>query len=225
MPLPAVPYDAEIIPSKENIIEKLREWIITLEFAPGEKIADNDIAAYFGVSRTPVREVLKILEQQKLIVTYPGKATVVAELFPEKIEELYIPMRALQCLAVKMAADRASDKDIAELIELNEEFYVKMLNRDTDVFGLLTADRRFHSKIVQICGNEYLADFCSTLWPHVARMDYIFFRDAKALNESYNDHLAIISAIRLRDPFGAEMAMQNNWTNSMLTILGIIGKD
>ena len=225
MPLPTIPCDIDIVPTKENIIEKIREWIITLEFAPGEKIADIDIASYFGVSRTPVREVLKILEQQKLIVTYPGRATVVAELQTDKIEEFYVPMRVLQCLAVKIAADKATEEDIAELIELNEEFYVKMLNRDEDVFGLLMADRMFHLKIEQICGNEYLSDFCLTLWQHVARLDYLFFRDTNATVESYNDHLAIINAIRLKDPFGAELAMQNNWTNSMLAILGIVGEN
>ncbi len=225
MPLPTIPCDIDRVPTKEYIIDKIREWIITLEFAPGEKIADTDIAAYFGVSRTPIREVLKILEQQKLIETYPGRATVVAEFRPDKIEELYIPMRSLQCLAVKIAADKASEDDITQLIELNEDFYVKMLNRDADVFGVLMADRMFHLKIEQICGNEYLSDFCSTLWPHVARLDYLFFRDTTAISESYNDHLAMINAIRLRDPFGAELAMQNNWTNSMLGILGIVGEN
>lgn len=225
MPLPTIPCDIDMVPTKENIIEKIREWIITLEFAPGEKIADIDIASYFGVSRTPVREVLKILEQQKLIATYPGRATVVAELQTDKIEELYVPMRTLQCLAVKIAADKATEEDVSALIELNEDFYVKMLNRDKDTFGLLMADRMFHLKIEQICGNEYLSDFCSTLWPHVARLDYLFFRDTSATIESYNDHLAIINAIRLKDPFGAELAMQNNWTNSLLAILGIVGEN
>ena len=116
MPLPTIPCDIDMVPTKENIIEKIREWIITLEFAPGEKIADIDIASYFGVSRTPVREVLKILEQQKLIVTYPGRATVIAELQTEKIDELYVPMRTLQCLAVKIAADKATEEDIAEYL-------------------------------------------------------------------------------------------------------------
>ena len=62
MPLPTVPYENNKAPTKEEIMEKLREWIISLKFAPGEKIADTDIAAYFNVSRTPVREVLKVLE-------------------------------------------------------------------------------------------------------------------------------------------------------------------
>lgn len=224
MPLPTVPYDNNKAPTKDEIMEKLREWIISLKFAPGEKIADTDIAAYFNVSRTPVREVLKVLEQHKLIVTYPGKATVVAELCIDKVEDLYIPMRTLQCLAVRLAVDKATPEDIDELILLNENFYLKMLSRDEDTLGLLVADRLFHNKIEDIAGNEYISGFCSTLWTHVARLDYIFFRDTNIIYESYNDHLEMINAIRIKDPFGAEMAMQNNWTNSMLGIQSLIGK-
>lgn len=218
MPVPTVPFDTERMPSKEEIMEKLREWIVTLRIAPGEKIADIDIASYFNVSRTPVREVLKILEQQKLICTYPGKATVVAPLKTDNIEELYVPMRALQCLATRMAVDKATAEDIAELIELNEDFYVKMLNRSENAYDVLVADKRFHDKVVRMADNEYILDFCAALWTHVSRLDYIFFRDTDMIKNSYNDHLELINAIRIRDPFGAELAMQKNWTNSMLGI-------
>lgn len=220
MPLPTAPYFEDRVPTKEEILEKIREWIVTAQFAPGEKIADIDIAGYFAVSRTPVREVLKILEQQKLIVTYPGKATVVAELCPEKTDELYVPMRALQCLAVRMAVNRANEDDISELIELNENFYVKLQTRDVNAYDTLTADRLFHRKIEELSGNEYIMDFCTTLWTHVARLDYLFFRDTEMM-DSYNEHLEVINAIRMKDPFGAEIAMQKNWTNSLLGILAL----
>lgn len=162
--------------------------------------------------------MLKILEQQKLICTYPGKATVVAPLKTDNIEELYVPMRALQCLATRIAVDNATDGDVAELIDLNEDFYVKMLNRSENAYDVLMADKCFHDKVVRMSGNEYILDFCDALWTHVSRLDYIFFRDTDMIKNSYNDHLELINAIRIRDPFGAELAMQKNWTNSMLGI-------
>ena len=79
MPLPDSPYPTEVPCTKAEILETLHNWIILMQMKPGEKISDTELADYFHVSRTPVREVLKILEQQKLILTYPGKATVVAE--------------------------------------------------------------------------------------------------------------------------------------------------
>ncbi|MCF0137652.1 MAG: GntR family transcriptional regulator [Oscillospiraceae bacterium] len=217
MPLPTEKYSASGAPSKEEITEKIREWIVTAQFAPGEKIADTDIASYFSVSRTPVREVLKKLEQQKLIVTYPGKATVVAELPTGNIGELYIPMRTLQCLAVRLAVGNVGDGDVDRLIELNEDFYVKLQNRGENPYDTLIADREFHRRIEEMSDNCYVRDFCDALWTHVARLDYLFFRDTEMM-DSYNEHLEMINAVRLRDPFGAELAMQKNWTNSMLGI-------
>ena len=86
MPLPDSPCPTEVPCTKAEILETLHNWIILMQMKPGEKISDTELADYFHVSRTPVREVLKILEQQKLILTYPGKATVVADLDLDKIE-------------------------------------------------------------------------------------------------------------------------------------------
>ena len=141
MPLPTTACDPGVILSKDEITEQIREWIVTLRFAPGEKIVDTEIASYFGVSRTPIREVLKLLEQQKLICTFPGKGTFVAELHPENIYSLYLPMQTLQCLAVRLACDNAAPEDIAELEEINRDFLEKAESRD-DTLGLLKADRK-----------------------------------------------------------------------------------
>ena len=190
-----------------------------MQMKPGEKISDTEIAEYFNVSRTPVREVLKILEQQKLICTYPGRATVVAELDTEDIRSYYLPMQTLQCLAVRLAVERASDEDIDELQSLNEQFRQR-LEHGSDPAGLLAADKSFHQKIIDIAGNEYVDEFCSALWVHIARLDYLFFKDSTQ-ESSYLDHDVIISSLRLKDPFGAELAMKNNWNNSMLAVKAV----
>lgn len=223
MPLPTTACEPGLVLSKDEITEQIREWIVTLRFAPGEKIVDTEIASYFRVSRTPIREVLKLLEQQKLICTFPGKGTFVAELHPENIYSLYLPMQTLQCLAVRLASDRVTPEDIAELEALNREFFEKTEARD-DTLGLLRADRRFHQKLVDMANNEYIDDFCTALWTHIARLDYIYFRDSRMLTSSYTDHVRIIKALSMRDPFSAERAMRDNWNNSMLGIMALTGK-
>ena len=223
MPLPTTACEPGLVLSKDEITEQIREWIVTLRFAPGEKIVDTEIASYFRVSRTPIREVLKLLEQQKLICTFPGKGTFVAELHPENIYSLYLPMQTLQCLAVRLASDRVTPEDIAELEALNREFFEKTESRD-DTLGLLRADRRFHQKLVDMANNEYIDDFCTALWTHIARLDYIYFRDSRMLTSSYTDHVRIIKALSMRDPFSAERAMRDNWNNSMLGIMALTGK-
>ena len=222
MPLPNHPYPEGKICTKNEILQTIRDWITVMQMKPGEKIFDTEIAEYFNVSRTPVREVLKILEQQTLICTYPGRATVVAELDTDDIESYYLPMQTLQCLAVRLAVERATAEDIDELEGLNDEFRCK-IEVGSDTEGLLAADRNFHQKIIDIAGNEHVDEFCSTLWVHIARLDYLFFRDGTQ-DSSYRDHEVIISSLRLKDPFGAELAMKNNWNNSMLAVKAVSDK-
>lgn len=224
MPLPTTAYPSELAPSKDEICETIRDWIVTLRFAPGEKIIDTEIASYFKVSRTPIREVLKLLEQQKLICTYPGKGTFVAKLQKESISALYLPMQTIQCLAVRLAADAATPDDIAELEEINQVFFEKAQARD-DTLGLLKADRQFHQKIVDMARNEYIDSFSAALWTHIARLDYIYFRDSGIISGSYTDHDKMIKALTMHDPFSAERAMHDNWNNSMLGTIALMSQD
>ena len=107
MPLPNSLNEENRQPTKAYILETMQHWITVMQLRPGEKISDTEIAEYFNVSRTPVREVLKMLEQQKLIYIYPGRATVVADLALDDIESYYLPMQTLQCLAVRLAVNKA----------------------------------------------------------------------------------------------------------------------
>ena len=117
----------------------------------------------------------------------------------------------------------SAPEDIAKLEEINRDFLEKAESRD-DALGLLKADKRFHQKLVDMANNEYIDDFCTALWTHIARLDYIYFRDSRMLTSSYTDHVRIIKALSMHDPFSAERAMRDNWNNSMLGIMALTGK-
>ena len=205
MPLPNYPYAGKDTLTKADILETLQHWITVMQLKPGEKISDTEIAEYFNVSRTPVREVLKMLEQQKLIFTYPGRATIVADLALDDIESYYLPMQTLQCLAVRLAVEKADAADVEELERLNAVFG-EVTERRNDAESILMADKNFHEKILEIAGNEYM-----------------FFRD-NTMGTSYNDHKLMIESFRIKDPFGAELAMKNNWNYSMLAVKAVNDK-
>ena len=170
MPLPNYPYAGKDTLTKADILETIQHWITVMQLKPGEKISDTEIAEYFNVSRTPVREVLKMLEQQKLIFTYPGRATIVADLALDDIESYYLPMQTLQCLAVRLAVEKADAADVEELERLNAVFG-EVTERRNDAESILMADKNFHEKILEIAGNEYIEEFCSAqarpaiIWP------------------------------------------------------------
>mgnify|MGYP002580915166 CR=1 FL=1 len=133
----------------------------------------------------------------------------------DKIESYYLPMQTLQCLAVRLAVDLATNEDIDELEHRNLIF--RRMAADNNTEGLLMADHAFHEKILAIAGNAYIQEFCSALWVPIARLDYLFFRD-NHMASSAQDHRTIIDSFRIRDPFGAELAMKNNWNYSMLAV-------
>lgn len=223
VPIPSDRYPSIYPPLKSEIQDILIRWIVEMQLTPEEKISDKEIAAYFKVSRTPIRETLKVLERQKLICTYPGKATVVAKLGIENLEQWYLPMQTLQCLAVRLAVDNACDDDIGILEEINADFAQQVALR-TNAMELLELDQKFHNKILKIAQNEYIIDFCNTLSVHIARLDYLFFKKTLQLESSFADHKRIIEGLRLKDTITAEFAMKSNWSNSMLEVKAQIGK-
>lgn len=221
MPIPV----NEIIPvnksAKERVYEVLRTWIIEGQLVPSEKIADSEIAAYFGVSRTPVREALQLLEKQKLVISYPGRSTMVTEIDKNDIHQWYIPMISLQKLAVGLAAERVTDQEIKRLTELNDIFRDKV-ESSAPAIELLYADKEFHDAILEIGGNTYIIDFCETLWIHILRLEYAFFKDANTLDDSVLHHRDIIRALSIRDRLSAEIAMEQNWLLTSITVQNII---
>ena len=154
--------------------------------------------------------------------TYPGRATIVADLALDDIESYYLPMQTLQCLAVRLAVEKADAADVEELERLNAVFG-EVTERRNDAESILMADKSFHEKILEIAGNEYIEEFCSALWVHIARLDYLFFRN-NTMGTSYNDHKLMIESFRMKDPFGAELAMKNNWNYSMLAVKAVNDK-
>lgn len=187
---------------------------------PLEKLNDMEIASYFHVSRTPVREAFQILEQQKMIRLYPGKATVVTEMETGNIKQWYLPMQSLQQLAVTIAVDRVTPDHIEELAELNQRFARESQAR-CDVMGILGADKAFHDCLLRIADNEYIKDFCETLWIHIMRLEYTLFRETNTLEESIEDHGRLIEALGRRDGLTASIAMKENWNRTVIQILNL----
>ncbi len=202
--------------TRNNIYETLRDRIISGEMEEGEKIIDSDIADEFNVSRTPVREALKRLEMQGLVRSYPGNATLVSYIDRSSIEKPYILMTALQQIAAGEAAGLAGKDDIAELRRLSAWFSGCIM--ESDPLKLLKADMAFHGKIIDISGNEYNRDFCDTLWIHIGRLEYGFFRDTGSLKLSAEEHENIISAIELADSYTASLYMRDHWNRTVLEI-------
>lgn len=216
MPLPVKEAFLDRLSAKQMVYESIKDWIIERQLKPGEKISDNEIASYFNVSRTPVREALQLLETQKLVKSYPGKATYVTELEMDNIEKWYQPMAALQKLAITQVVEKITPRHIAHFWEISDEFKECVKEQSKPIY-ILKADKKFHSCILEAAENEYITDFCNVLWVHIQRLEYSFFRDTP-LDASVEEHEKLISALEMRDSYSASVLMSYHWERTALVI-------
>lgn len=217
VPIPENVPKMERISAKQRALEQIQCWITEGTLRPGEKILDGELAEVLGVSRTPVREALQILEMQGFVEMQPGCATRVTPIRREDVYKIYPPLAALDATAVEMAAERVTEEDIRSLRRINERFAEALGNKA--FYDALVLDEQFHQTILEAADNPYLTSFITTLQRHVRRFKYVFLRKAVVSpSRSIQEHAAIIDALARRDKESAARIMKQNWLRPMREI-------
>ncbi|WP_339217327.1 GntR family transcriptional regulator [Ornithinibacillus sp. FSL M8-0202] len=207
MPVPANHSKPVRTTAKESAYKQILHWIIDGTLYPGEKLNDTELAEALGVSRTPIRESLQLLESQGLVKMYPGKATQVTEVEKESIKDLLPPLAVLQALSTELAIDHISDKTISSLKNINQEFANALYQKDYHT--ALNIDEQFHQLIVDTANNSYISGIVENLQAHVRRL---FFHNSIILSESSIEvHDTIIHHIENGDKEKASALMKQNW--------------
>jgi len=209
MPLPAAVTAIPRSLVREEVYRTLKQWIVELTLAPDEVIRDHDLAERLGVSRTPVREALRQLEDEGLVVTSFHKWTKVAPADPAEVLQLYPVVAALEAAAVRLAAGRLSADDLAGLGKLNQA--MEHAIRQGDSAAATGCDMAFHALLVERSGNAEIARLLGTLRPRIQRIELAYFGDQPLALQSVADHEAILAALRRADAETASAAMQRNW--------------
>ena len=112
MPIPSKTESIQTLSVKDRIYNVVCEWIITGVLKSGEKILDSELAQYFDVSRTPVREAIQMLERQKLVKVIPSRGTIVANIEIEDTEKCYRLLAEIQAFAAEEACERISEEQL-----------------------------------------------------------------------------------------------------------------
>lgn len=152
---------------RERARSEIREAIALGELKPGDQIVEATMAARIGVSRSPVREALRELEQHGLVESVPNRGTFVATLAAEDVEEIVLLRGALEGLAARLAADRMGRRDLRALEET-----VERMSRHTgpgaqEESAFTEADGEFHSVLVRVAGHRRLLRLWSELDPFI----------------------------------------------------------
>jgi DNA-binding GntR family transcriptional regulator len=180
------------------LLNHLRDMIENGALAPGELIVENDLSQRLGVSRTPLREALKVLSSEGLVELRPHRTPIVARVDPDEIEAIFEILEALERLAGRRACEAMTDQDLAELETMHAAMLARHDANDRD--GYASINRDIHSRIIELAGNQPLQGIYSGLWVKVRRARSTTNYDPHRWNESDREHEEIMQALRRRSP-------------------------
>lgn len=171
----------------------LRDEIFQGTLAPGTSLDQEAIATRLGLSTTPVREALRRLESEKLVISRSHRDTIVAPVSMGLLENTYAVRLSLDPLAVGLAAAQASDEQLAEM----ERLCVRPSYDDpvTDLHN----NRTMHRAIYAACGNSTLVEILDMLWDRSDRYRLIVLRTKSTAESAHDEHEAIVRAVLARD--------------------------
>ena len=210
MPVPSSPALTRPTLLRDSVHDRLRDAIVDGTLAPGEVVRDTELAAWLGVSRTPVREALLRLGESGLVRSAPGRSTVVAEIDLAEVREAHAVVVAMHRLAVAEAVARLTDDDVERMRAANRRFATAIDAHDTD--AALAADDDFHRVAVEVSGNRALATVLDQFGPVVRRLERRRFA-SHAGAQSVALHERLVEACARRDPQAAADVASRTWQN------------
>ena len=208
VPLEEAPIRTSLL--RDTVHDRLRDAIVDGTLAPGEVVRDTELAAWLGVSRTPVREALLRLGETGLVRAAPGRSTVVAEIDLDEVREAHAVVVAMHRLAVAEAVARITDADLDRMRAANERFATAIEERDTG--AALAADDDFHAVAVEVSGNRAVATVLAQLSPVVRRLERRRFASG-AGSESVALHDRLVEACASGDADAAADVAFRTWQN------------
>ena len=195
---------------RDTVHDRLRDAIVDGTLAPGEVVRDTELAAWLGVSRTPVREALLRLGGSGLVRAAPGRSTVVAEIDLAEVREAHAVVATMHRLAVAEAVSRLTSVDLDRMREANVRFASAIDAHDTD--AALAADDDFHAVAVEASGNRAVATVLAQFTPVVRRLERRRFA-SHAAAESVALHDRLVEACAARDADAAAEVAFRTWQN------------
>lgn len=192
----------------EEVAELLRQQIYAHELAPGTWIDEQALADRFGISRTPMREALKVLASEGLVRLEPRRGCYVAELSEQDLDDIFPVMALLEGRVAFEAATKATADDLARLAELHDRLEQHAAANDADRF--FEINQAFHNALQEIAGNRWLKQMIDDARRVIKLTRRDSLRLEGRLKQSLTEHRAILKALKARDADAAGRAMHDH---------------
>ena len=208
------------LPLRDVVFNTLREAILKGELKPGERLMELQLAAKLGVSRTPIREAIRMLEQEGLAVTIPRKGAEVAKMTEKDMKDVLQVREALDELAATIACERISQEEMDNLKHTMRAF--EEYTKTDDVKKIAEADVQFHDIIYQATGNPKLVNMVNNLREQMYRYRVEYLKDEKNYPTLVKEHSEIVDGLSRKDKKKVTDAMHNHVVNQVTAVKEII---
>ena len=196
----------------ETAYQRIREMIVHLALPPASVIDEAKLTAELEIGLTPIRQALRRLALEKLVVILPRRGTLVADLNMDNLQKIFEIRLELETLAARLAAERATATQIAQM----EQLLALDILSHAEEWGasrnelLIRIDRRAHELLAEAAHNEILADTLDSLYSHVLRLWYVNLKQVKALDDALAEHRQIVAAVAVGDGESAQAIMRKH---------------
>jgi DNA-binding GntR family transcriptional regulator len=192
----------------QKAYELIKERTITTQMRPGSMIQEAELMSELGLGRTPIREALKRLEAEKLVIVSPHRGTFVSEVSISDLSQIQEIRLVLDTLCVRLVVERITPEELAEMRKLAEEIRIRAKNgNQKDLMGL---DHRFHQLLVQSAHNKFLEPEIEMFYNLSLRIWYMYLHQIKPSDLMLEAFIQILDAIETKNVAAAEKAMQEH---------------
>jgi DNA-binding GntR family transcriptional regulator len=192
----------------EQVAERLRTRIFAHELAPGAWVDEQAIAAEYGISRTPLREALKVLASEGLVTLKPRRGCYVTELSEQDLDEIFPIMAMLEGRCASEATAKAKDSDLARLSAIHAELERYAAADDADRF--FEANQQFHDALQELAGNRWLQQLIDETRKFIKLTRRDSLNLTGRLRQSLAEHRQILAAVQQRQPEEAGHLMHDH---------------
>lgn len=206
----------EYMPLRDVVFKTLRRAILKGELQPGERLMEIALAKKLGVSRTPIREAIRMLELEGLVLMIPRRGAEVAGITEKNLRDTLEVRRALEELAIEISCTKITDEELEELSKAERAFDLAIENKD--IIEIARADERFHDIIFTSTGNDKLVQMINNLREQMYRYRLEYVKSESTRNQLMNEHEMILKALKSRDKSEAKRIIAEHINNQEVNV-------
>lgn len=210
----------EYLPLRDVVFNTLRRAIITGEFAPGERLMEISLANRLGVSRTPVREAIRKLELEGLVIMIPRKGAQVAKITEKSLRDVIEIRCVLEEFAASLACERITEEGKEKLKEAHRQFVEAA--QTNDIIDIVEKDEQFHDAIFQATCNDRLITIINNLREQFYRYRMEYVKDIEQHSVLVTEHEQLLHAIFSQDSETAKQIMRTHLKNQQEGVIQAI---